>query len=212
MPKDDSLGDLVLLGTFLYLLSQGQQNEWKSFIDQYKKRLEHLKYFKIPPPWGYLAVNQNMKVIYRESILCYLFGISNSCIPSLMRVLEQSLITKYERVENKKPSDDMSLKSLIDWSEDILKTKTQVAHSFRMLRNYIHTDALVQEQDAIEGVRHISIVLHNLFPSDFRALNTNCPFCRRTQNNTIHPDVGFLGNTLSIRCGCGANYNWILLP
>jgi len=212
MTKDDSLGDLAVLGAFLYLLSQGQQNEWKSFTEQYKKRLEHLKYFKIPPPWNYLDANQNMKTIYRESVLCYLFGLSNSCVPSLMRVLEQSLITKYEEVEGKKPSDDVILKILIDWAEDILKEKTQTAHSFRMLRNYVHTDTLIQEQDAIEGIRHISIVIHNLFPSGFRGLTTTCPVCRRVQTNTVHPDIGFLGNTISIVCGCGQKYNWILLP
>ena len=211
MTKDDSPGDLAVLGAFLYLLSQGQQNEWKSFTEQYKKRLEHLKYFKIPPPWNYLDANQNMKTIYRESVLCYLFGLSNSCVPSLMRVLEQSLITKYEEVEGKKPSDDVILKILIDWAEDILKEKTQTAHSFRMLRNYVHTDTLIQEQDAIEGIRHISIVIHNLFPSGFRGLTTACPVCRRVQTNTVHPDIGFLGNTISIVCGCGQKYNWILL-
>lgn len=212
MTKDDYLAELLIAGGLGYLLAKGQNSEWQPVIDNYKKRLEHLQYFKIPPPWGYLDTNQNMRAIYRESILCYLFGLSNSCIPSLMRVLEQALITKYERVENKKPSDDMSLKNLIDWAEKILKNKAQVAHSFRMLRNYVHTDTLVQEQDAIEGIRHISIVVHNLFPSEFSALNTTCPFCRRMQTNTIHPDIGFLGNTLNIKCSCGSNYNWILLP
>jgi hypothetical protein len=211
MIKDDSLVEFLIAGGLGYLLAKGQDSEWQPVIDNYKKRLEHIQYFKIPPPWGYLDKNQNMKVIYRESILCYLFGLSNSCIPSLMRVLEQSLIEKYKRVENKKPSDEMSLKSLIDWAEKILKDKTQVAHSFRILRNYIHTDTLVQEQDAIEGIRHISIIVHNLFPSDCRALNTKCPGCGRMQVNTIPPNIGFLGNTLSIRCSCGRNYKWILL-
>ncbi|MEO9309599.1 MAG: hypothetical protein ABI337_04825, partial [Nitrososphaera sp.] len=72
MIKDDSLAEFLIAGGLGYLLAKGQYSEWQPFIDNYKKRLEHIQYFKIPPPWGYLDKNQNMKVIYRESILCYL--------------------------------------------------------------------------------------------------------------------------------------------
>lgn len=213
MPKDDGLADLLILGGLGYLLAQGQYKEWQPVIDNYKKRLEHMKYFKISPPMSYLDSSNNIKTIYRESLLCYLLGLSNSSIPSIMRVLEQALITKYERVENKKPEEEMSLAKLIDWAEKILEDKTQIAHSFRMLRNYIHTDILIHEQDAIEAIRHISIVIESLFPSGSFGLNTTCPSCRRTETVTVHPNVGFLGNTLGISCGgCGMRYNWIMLP
>jgi len=210
---NNSLGDMLILGGIGYLLGQGQFADWKPLIENYKKRLEHLKYFKIPLPMGYLQTNENIRTIYRESILCYLFGLSNSAIPSLMRVLEQALMKKYEDVEGKKPSDDVNLKNLIDWADNIIEDKTQVAHSFRMLRNYVHTDTLVQEQDVIEAVRHISIVTNDLFPTNYYELITTCKTCGRQQTLSLQPSSDFLGNAVGTRCGgCYINYNWISIP
>lgn len=213
MPKDDSLADLLIAGGLGYLLAKGQNNEWKPVIENYKKRLEHLKFSQTPIPFGFLDQNSNMKIIYRESVFCFLFGFSNSCLPSLMRVLEQALISKYERTENKKPPNDMALADLIDWAEKLLKEKTQVAHSFRMLRNYVHSENLISQQDASEGIRHISIVIDNIFPKQSFGLNVTCPSCRKIETITIQPQMGVLGNTVGIRCGgCGVNYNWLVFP
>lgn len=210
---DNGLADILILGGLGYLLGQGKYNDWDPLIKNYKSRLKHLKYFKIPVPVGYLNTNENVKTVYRESILCYLFGLSNSAIPSLMRALEQTLIAKYEEVEKKKPTDNVSLKNLIDWAEKIIKDKVEIVHSFRMLRNYVHTDVLVKEQDTIEAIRHISTVIHSLFPSTFYGITTTCKSCGRIETQTIHPVHSFLGNTIDIVCyGCNSRYNWIMIP
>lgn len=158
MPKtteDNGLADLIILGGLGYLLGKGKYADWEPIIQKYKNRLEHIQYFKIPPPMGFLDTNTNIKTIYRECLLCYLFGLSNSVIPSLLRVFEQALIKKYKLVEGKIPSDNVSLKNLIDWTEKIIEKESEIAHSFRLLRNYIHTDILVEEQDAIEAIRQL---------------------------------------------------------
>ncbi|MEM4241934.1 MAG: hypothetical protein QXW08_07515 [Candidatus Nitrosotenuis sp.] len=47
MTKDDYLAELLIAGGLGYLLAKGQNSEWQPVIDNYKKRLEHLQYFKI---------------------------------------------------------------------------------------------------------------------------------------------------------------------
>lgn len=212
MVKDDTI-DLLVAGGLGFLLAQGQYNEWKPIIENYKKRLEHLKYLHIPPPLGYLDKNQNVKTIYRESIFCYLFGLPNSCMPSLVRVLEQALISKFQIIEGKPPSNDIGLAKLIDWGEKLLGEKSEIAHSFRMLRNYIHTDKIVKEQDAIEGIRHISSAVDTLFPIDYDTFHTICSFCKTGNLTKIPIESLILGNLVNIRCNkCGQTYAWILLP
>ncbi|MCH7559903.1 MAG: hypothetical protein IIC67_00800 [Thaumarchaeota archaeon] len=210
--KDSGLSDLIILGGLGYLLGQGKHADWEPIIQNYKKRLEHLQYLKIPPPMGFLDTNTNIKTIYRESLLGYLFGLSNSVIPSLLRVLEQALIKKYKIVEGKSPSNDPSLKNLIDWAEKIIEKESQIAHSFRLLRNYIHTDILVDEQDAIEAIRHISKVIEKLFPTTIYGITGACNVCIKIQTQTIIPQFSFLGNTIRMVCGCGNAYTRILIP
>jgi len=210
--NDNSLGDILLIGGLGYILGQGKFADWEPIIQKYRNRLEQIRYFKISPPMGYLETSGNIRTIYRESLLCYLFGLSNSSIPSLLRVLEQSLIKKYENVEEKSPSQNTSLKTLIDWAEKTIEKESQIAHSFRQLRNYIHTDVLVEEQDAIEAIRHVSKVIEKLFPTKIYGLTGRCKVCGRVQTQTINPKVSFLGDVIKMNCGCGNTYNLILMP
>lgn len=210
MTDDDFWGALVI-GGLGYLLGQGQYEGWKPLIQQYQNRLYHLQYSKSPYPFGFLNGNNNMKIVYREGVLSYLLGLSNSAIPNLIRVLEQALISKYESTEKKKP-DNVGLSDLIDWAEKMMKEKTNIAHSFRMLRNFLHTDKLVLEQDCLECIRHVSIIINNLFPTDFVTVNTHCR-CGATGIGVVLPESRFLATNLSFQCNiCHQTFNWVLLP
>jgi hypothetical protein len=215
MSKDDDTFLALLLGGGLaYLLYQGMDKDWNAFKEKFKKRLERLKHDTIRPPLDFVSNNPNMAIVYRESIFCYLFGLPNSCIPSLVRVLEQSLKTKYMITEGKEPSSKMTLNDLIDWAEKFLKDKTNVAHSFRMLRNYVHTDVLIDEKDCPEAIRHITSIINALFGETVRMLHTTCTFCSYGGPTTFsNPSDLFIGNILPVRCGsCQRTYNWIIMP
>jgi hypothetical protein len=213
MPNDDDPLALLVAGGLGYLLGQGQYADWQPIIEQYQKRLSQLSYLQIPLPWGYMDAQPNMTIVYRESIACFLFGLPNSCLPTLMRLLEQALILKYTQVEGKKPPNSMSLAELIDWGEKFLHDKTSSAHSFRMLRNFVHTDKLVQEQDCLEGIRHVSIIVEKLFPGHYAGTVTTCKNCGNTAVTDIDTSLQFLASNFQVTCArCRRNFNWIMLP
>ncbi|GEM_PF-5264450 len=213
MTNDDSLGALILGGGLGYLLAHGQNSEWKPIMEGYKTRLQQVEYARVPFPTGFLKKSHNIRVIYRQSLSSYLFGLPDACMPMLMRVLEQALKLKYEEMEGKKPSRDLDLAKLIDWAESILKNKANVAHSFRMLRNLLHSDQFVQEQDCLEGIRHVNIIIENLFPGDQLRIETRCPHCGFSGITFLTSDSRVLANTLSLHCGqCSRVYSWLLMP
>ena len=107
----------------------------------------------------------------------------------------------------------MGLKKLIDWAEKTYGDGMQIAHSFRMLRNYVHTDVLIKEQDTVEAIRHISSVTGFLYLTNYYEMNTTCRSCGRVQIQPIQKSLDFLGNNLGIQCAnCSFRYNLILLP
>jgi hypothetical protein len=122
MPEnEDSLG-LILAGGIGYLLGQKSSEEWKPFMDQFRERFQQLTYTKTPLPWDFLKSRPNIQAIYRQSIYCYLFGLPDASLPSLIRVLELSLISRYETGEGKKKPNEIGLAKLIDWVELYLKS------------------------------------------------------------------------------------------
>jgi hypothetical protein len=136
----------------------------------------------------------------------------NSCIPNLVRVLENALSQKYEIVTQKKPQK-MDLVELIKWAETKLDINSTIAHSYRILRNLIHTDKLLYEQDCLEGIRHVTDILTDIFP-EFGEFQINCPNYHFPKNKNIEfiDEVKFLGNTLEVPCVCRRKYNWIVFP
>jgi len=215
MTNDDEAIGLLLAGGIGYLLGDSQYKGWKPVIDQYNRRLQQITFAQVPLPWGFFTKSANMRVIYRQSVLSYLFGLPDACLPTLIRVLELALKSNYAEVEGKKPSREMCLANLIDWGESLLKDKLAVAHSFRLLRNLVHTDNLAQEQDSVEAIRHVSIIVENLYPGVFAMvnLNTRCPNCGFISLKLVSSNSGPLGTTMPIDCpGCKNQYNWTLMP
>lgn len=211
--KDDSLGALILGGGIGYLLAQGQNSEWKPVIDSYKRRLQQISFARIPFPVEFLRKNQNIRRIYSQSLSSYLFGLPDACMPVLIRVLEQALKVKFAEAEGKKPPRDYDLAKLIDWSQSFLKDKALVAHSFRILRNLVHTEELVQEQDCLEAIRHVNIIIENLFPGNSVMVQVSCQFCGRSGVTPVSGDFRFLGSSVALQCDqCRRTYNGMLMP
>lgn len=161
MANDDSLS--VLLGGLIgYIAGKGKTAGFESFINKYSQRLEQLKFFKIYPRMEFFNKNPNLTIVFREAILCYLFGLPNSCMPNLVRVLESALRQKY-KIVTQTESSRMNLIDLIGWAETTLNINSTIAHSYRMLRNLIHTDKFVYEQDCLEGIRHVTNIIADIF-------------------------------------------------
>lgn len=211
--EGDSLLALIGGGLLGYLLGEGRYNDWKPVIEQYQKRFQQLTFAQIPLPVKFLQMSQTMRVIYRQSLYAYLFGLPDASLPALIRVLEQALKVKYDEVEGKKPSRDMDLAKLIDWAESYLKDKALIAHSFRRLRNFVHTDNLVQEQDSLEGIRHVSIILESLFSSNQSLLSTVCSQCKSSNIASLVESQRMMGHNVPLVCShCHMTYNISLMP
>lgn len=213
MPKNEDILGLILSGGIGYLLGQKSSDEWKAFTDQFRERFEQLTYTKTPLPWGFLSTRPNIQAIYRQGIYCYLFGLPDASLATLLRVLELSLNSKYETVEGKKPPSEMGLVKLINWAESYLKEDVRLADALRLLRNFVHTDKLFQEQDCLEAIRHISMILEILSPSQNIVLNTVCHYCHQPGIASVPSGQGYLGNKMFLQCnGCKKNYHWMFMP
>jgi hypothetical protein len=211
------MSDLIiaLLGGAAFGYLQGKQSfkGWEGFVSKYSERLQQLAYNKVFRPVGlYDKVNESAQLYY-EAIVAYLVGLPNACLPLIFRCLEIGLQKHYEEIERKKCSLNSS--QLIEWSAEALKDKREVAHAFRLLRNLIHKEGLIEEQDALEGIRHITQILNVVFPvrnpSEF--ITGYCPFCQHSFVELAERSYCFLGNTFSLQCSsCGKNFTQALLP
>lgn len=195
----DFLGNLVN-----YEFGKNDKKFFEPHIRNFRSNLLLLQSFKIIPPLTFLAHNKNWYRLYWESVLCFLFGFSNSSITNIVRVLEQALIEKYEEIE-KKPSN-LKLESLINWSQEYLKEDSNIAHYFRKLRNYVHTDKLVKPQDCLEGIRHMSIIITKLYPNVGVVYHEDCDCGHEITYQLILPD-GILSDIAIYHCNeCGRKY------
>ena len=208
--NDDTFLALIA-GAVGYLAGKSKTADFEPLIKQFKRRLEALRYFQVLPPYGFFENRENARTLFKEGIYCYLFGLPNSSLPTMVRVLEIALQEKYDNEEGKKPLPEMSLNDLLDWAEKKLNLDTMTAHSYRKIRNLIHTDKLVVEQDCLEALRHLSNILNEMFhiiPEYI--LHRNCPNCKCAVKSR-HPTQGlFLGSVVTInKCpSCYVNYKW----
>jgi len=211
--NDDAVLALIA-GAVGFLAGKSKTANFEPIINQFNRRLEALRYFQILPPYGFLENKENPRILFREGIYCYLFGLPNSSLPTLVRILEIALNEKYENVEGKKPTPDVSLNGLLDWAEKKLNLDTMTAHSYRKIRNLIHTNKLVVEQDCLEALRHLSNILNEIFPIiPEYVLHSQCPNCKCSVQSR-HPTKDlFFGTMLTInKCpSCYLNYQWTVV-
>jgi hypothetical protein len=213
MRRNEDILGLILAGGIGYVLGQESISEWKPIADSFKRRFQQLAFTRTPFPWASLRIIPNIQTIYRQSVYCYLFGLPDACLPTLLRVLEQSLISKCETVEGKKPADGFGLANLVDWAASFMKKDVNVAHSFRLMRNLVHTDTLIPEQDCIEAIRHVSTILEKLYPSQNIVISVVCHYCHTTGITGLLEGQNYLGNKITLQCNhCKKSYHWMVMP
>ena len=114
----------------------------------------------------------------------------------------------------KKSNKKHDLNELIDWAEVYLKDKKQIAHGFRLLRNLIHTDKLIAEQDVPEAIRHISIILNLLYELPVHTeLEVLCSNCGIKHRYNVETQQCYIGNNISFGCDkFRQNISVIMMP
>ncbi len=207
----------ALLGGLVgYGLGRSQFQAWEGFINQFNERLGHLSYNHVIEPIEFCNTVENGWRIYTQTTYAYLFGLPDASLPIAFRCLEIGLKRYYENIEGKKPS--LSAFELIDWSEKKLGKKAELAHGFRILRNLLHEEKTITEQDNLEAIRHITNILNIVFPFQTATITVNCVTCQRynrVQANAIqiNSDQLFLGNSISVPCTvCRTNTIYEVLP
>jgi hypothetical protein len=201
----------LLGGLFGYGLGRAPFQAWEGFINKYNERLGHLSFNRAIEPLGFYNKVENARKIYAEAIFAYLAGLPDASLPMIFRCLEIGLKRYYEEVEGKKPL--IKAWELIDWSEKKLGTKVELAHGFRILRNLVHEEKTVTEQDNLEAIRHVTQILNLLFPFQTAIITVNCATCRRSNTMQVSPDQLFLGNNMPVPCTvCRINTNYQVMP
>jgi hypothetical protein len=211
MPMGEDLGTLLAGGILGYIIGRTPYQQWEGYINKYKERMGHLTYDRIVEPLIFYERIENSKKLYAEAIFAYLAGLPNASLPTTFRCLELCLKQHYEEVEKKKAT--LRAYELIEWSEKRLGDRKELAHGFRFLRNLIHEEKIVEEQDALEAIRHITKILNLVFPFSDAKLAGVCDFCKKPYNVTIPAAWCYLGNTVPVQCSnCMRSTNHFILP
>lgn len=197
--SDDALV-LGLGGLLGYGVATLKYSEWEPLIKNFRDRLYHLSYLKVIIPYKFFEINENCRTLYRESLYAYLYGLPNASLPLILRCLETGLRNKYKEVEKKNP-EKLNLNNLIGWAENYLRDKKEIAHGFRILRNLIHSEKLILEQDVLEALRHISIILNLLYelPKDAK-FKVFCKNCNIEHQYVIQTHQYYIGNSMLFGC------------
>ena len=192
-----------------YQTAKSKTASWENVIKKGDGNINLLATYKIIKPLNFIySSGENTGQLYREAVLAFIFGLHNSSVSTSMRCLEIGLRKKYAEVNQNQPPD--KLVELIDWSETYLSSKKEIAHGFRILRNLIHSDTLVKQQDALEALRHVSEILNLLYPYEYATKNLTCSQCNKPGNYRIYSENCLLYNDISLKCNyCGRQ---IILP
>jgi hypothetical protein len=205
MSNESQINWDALIGGFMsgylgYVVGSRKFAGWEPIIKSYDARMSYLAYVKATRPLSFIAAIPNAEIIYREAIFAYLFGLPDASIPTTLRCLEIGLAKKYTDVTGQPPPQ--RLYDLIDWAERYLGNRKQTAHGFRILRNLVHEQSVLSEQDAIEAIRHITIVLNLLYPILIPFVKTNyaCQNCKNPLQIDVPLQDNYLGNIFKPNC------------
>jgi len=195
----------ALVGSFIsgylgYVAGSRKFAGWEPIIKSYEARMSYLAYVKAIGPLSFLATIPTAEIIYREAILAYLFGLPDASIPTTIRCLEMGLAKKHTDVTGQPPPE--RLYDLINWAERYLGNRAQMAHGFRILRNLVHGQSILSEQDAIEAIRHVTIILNLLYPLLAMPVTTNytCQKCKNPLTINVSMQDNYLGNIFKPNC------------
>jgi hypothetical protein len=198
----DALVGNLMSGYLGYVAGSRKFAGWEPIIKSYDARMSHLAYVKATRPVSFFAAIPNAEIIHREAILAYLFGLPDASIPTTLRCLEMGLNHKHIIETGQPPPENSKLFYLINWAEQYLGNRKQTAHGFRILRNLIHEPSILSEQDAIEAIRHITIILNLLYPilTPFVKTNYACQNCKKPLQIDMLIQDHYLGNIIKPNC------------
>ncbi len=180
---------------------------------QFNRRLDTIKEFNVTLPQFYFRKNQKMQIVYREGLLAYLYGLPNASVPMLMKTLEIGLKNKYKEIERK--DKKLTLENLIDWGEIHYKKDKQLVHTFRHLRNVLHEDELLKDDNGFDTIRFISSVLNSLYPFYTIEIGITChnQQCTATRLYEFTSNMCFIGNKIQLAClNCGKTFEYAMFP
>jgi RNase P subunit RPR2 len=198
MGDSDDIVTLGIGGLLGYGIAISKYTEWEPLIKNFKDRLNHLSYLKIVIPYKFFQINENCKQIYVEGLNAYLYGLPNASLPLILRCLEVGLKNKYSETKELK---NFNLNNLINLAEGRLKDKKEIAHGFRILRNLIHSEKLVTEQDVLEAIRHISNILNLIYKlPEYTELEVFCKNCNTKHHYRIETSQYYIGNNMLFGC------------
>ena len=185
-----------------YDLARSRMQHWEPIAEPYEQRLSQLRFCTVVRPFGLFVALPAATVSYNEGVAAYLFGLPNASVPMSARCLEIGLAYAYESLNpgSKRPD----LNGLIEWLGNKLGSHHQLAHCVRLLRNLIHQKTPIFEPSALEGIRHVSMILDHLFPFPTAYVIRTCPFCGATYSYSVANADYYLGNILTLSCAsCG---------
>ncbi len=191
--------EALFLGGLGYLIGQGKYAGWDDVITAHNNRLNHLRYFKVIKPAQVLHDVKELQTIYMQAETGYLFGLPDASIVMTTRFMEIALRNAKTKSEGKEAKEN--LVNLIEWAEKRIGAKKDLAHGFRILRNLIHENTLVKEQDALEAIHHVTEIINLFYPFEAADGNYTCPKCRSVSLVKIQKDNFYLGNLVNIVCG-----------
>lgn len=196
----DALVSGFVSGYLGYVAGSRKFAGWEPLIKSYEARMSYLAYVKAIRPLSFLSAIPSATIIYSEAVFAFLFGLPDASIPTTLRCLEMGLSKKYTDVIGKAPPD--KLYDLINWAEHYLGNKAQTAHGFRILRNLVHGQTVLSEPDAVEAIRHVTIILNLLYPLLPIPVTTNyvCQNCKNPLKIDVPPQDNYLGNTFKPNC------------
>ena len=188
-----------IIGTLFGLkLGLNKRSDWEPFIKEYEERKRVLVYQKVSVPVGFFRNISSGQKLFTEAIYGYLFGLSNSSIPMSLKCFELALKKMHFDIEES--GSEQSLFSLINWAEAFLGKKKELAHGFRLLRNLLHEDKVIEGPDALEGLRHIAMLLNLLYPFEEAKMNVICPKCGHQGHISLTFDECVVGNNKQCLC------------
>ncbi|MDE1834877.1 MAG: hypothetical protein KGH64_06090, partial [Candidatus Micrarchaeota archaeon] len=166
----------------------------------YNNRLTVLIHTKIEVPIVPLSASTDgtLRKIYIESVKDYLYGLPNSSIVMTVRFFQLVARDRFRQVENK-PTAKPDVEDLVSWTAKHLGEDINT-RAFQIMRNYVHTETLIEDADALEAIRHISKLANKLYPYTSVNHNSYCGRCRIYHTYTFNKADYYLGNALDIAC------------
>ena len=109
----------------------------------------------------------------------------------------------------------MRLVELIEWAKDKFNlSRGEVGDAVRLLRNEVlHEERIVKEPEALQTIKHVSLILNELYPFSTVQILPPCPSCNTQKLVNINGSDAYVGNTLQTSCNrCRRVFTFRFMP